>query len=48
MTNDFNDFRFLKDVNSRIEPCCLCFRHKREIELEFDSTEVRAPLFQCP
>lgn len=40
MTNDFNDFRFLKDVNSRIEPCCLCFRHKREIELEFDSTEV--------
>lgn len=42
MTNDFNDFRFLKDVNSKMTPCCLCFRLRREIELEFDSGELIA------
>eukprot|EP00040_Diaphanoeca_grandis_P010507 m.53800 g.53800 ORF g.53800 m.53800 type:complete len:251 (-) comp21822_c1_seq1:164-916(-) len=38
MTNDFSDFRFLKDVDSKSDPMCLCCKHQRSIILEFDSS----------
>lgn len=38
MLNDFSDFRFLKDVDSRSDPQCCCCKHQRAIIMEFDSS----------
>lgn len=43
MVNNFSDYRFLKDVDWRKGPMCLCCRYRMWVELAFDTSTDDVP-----